>query len=1151
MSKKLQKSPQILRLFLLGMSMQLCCLSGLRASGDESFKSIEDIYLSLAVSSIELEEVLSEVSMKTGFNFHYKDVDSPGELSINLSEVSLANCLRHISKETGLSFKRVNETIHVDKVTNTQFDVKEISESKQELTIRGTVKSSDGTGLPGVTVLIKNSSKGTVTDIDGNYLITIPSTETVLVYSFVGFLQQEVLVGTQTVVDVVLKDDVTSLDEVVIVGYGEQKKESVIGAVTQTSSRVLQRTAGIPNVATALTGNLPGLITEASTGMPGDENPRIVIRGNNSWNQSSPLVLVDGVERPDFFNSMDVGSVESISVLKDASATAVFGSRGANGVILVTTKRGKEGKAEITANFNTSLKAVSQLPGTRPAKEALELRNRAIEHELATNPASWADIVPTGIIDKYANPANLEERERYPDVDWQDYLFKNYAMAYNANVNVRGGTDVTKYFANLDYQSEDDLFKNIPNGRGYDAGYTFKRLNFRSNLDFQLTPSTKLMTNLGGSYSVRQRPYIGVNEYNFWIGAYGNAPTAMIPRYSDGTWGYHNPNGQAAINSATSLAVAGIRYNTEAQISTNFVLDQKLDFLLKGLNAKITVALDNTFREENRGVNDQFNGFQEKWINPETGQTIYEQNFDGTTRFDFADANNSWRTQGGTLNFDQRRNFYQFQLNYTNTFAEKHNVGLMGLVNRMEFAENNVIPKYREDWVFRTTYSFDGKYLLEYNGAYNGSEQFGPGYKFNYFSSGGIGWLLSEEAFMKSISFLDYFKIRASYGETGDDGYGGPGQQWTNRFLFQDRWSYGNQSKLGVTGWQSSQSPYTWYRQTGLGNPSIRWETVYKTNLAAEFEIFNGLVNGSVDVFRDRRVDIYLGGDGRAVPDYFGVDAPPANLGEVTTEGYEISLGINHTFANGLRFWTDLAVTSAVDKVLFRDDQQLLADYQKDKGYQLGQARAYVGSGFYSNWDDVYASTATNTNDPAKLPGGYHIVDFNADGIIDNLDVIPSAFSGTPQNTYNTNIGFEWKGLSAFVQFYGVNNVTRVVGFNSLGGQQNRAYEEGTYWSPDNTNADAPVPRWLSLVHGSYNANRFHYDGSYLRLKNAEIAYRFDSGFINKIGLSSLRVYLNGNNLLLWTKMPDDRESNFATNLASQGAYPTVRRFNLGMNLTF
>ena len=1013
--------------------------------------------------------------------------------------------------------------------------------------ITGTITSSDDNlPIPGVNIFVKElPNVGAVTDMDGNYSIQAPADAT-LVFSFIGFKTIERRVDNRTEINVVMDSDLDALEEVVIVGYGTQKKETVVGAVTQTTGEVLERTGGVSNLGAAMTGALPGLITSASTGLPGGESPQIVIRGQNSWNGTSPLILVDGVERPEFFNTMSISSVESISVLKDASATAVFGSRGANGVIIVTTKRGLSGKAEITANFNSTVKVVSKLPGTYNAYDAIGVRNRAIEYELSTNPASWGQIIPEEIRDKYRNPANLAEAERYPDVDWQDVLFKEYAMSYNANLNIRGGTDFVKYFATLDFQNEGDLFRDFENNRGYDPGYTYNRLNFRSNLDFQLTSTTQLRTDLGGTYGVRKSPWGGGNEYPFWDAAYNGIPTLFLPQYSDGNYGYYAPNAQKGLNSVRILALSGIEKESTTRISTTFVLDQDLSMLLEGLNFNGTLAVDNTFIENQRGVNDLNNGDQQKWINPETGEVTLAEGISSTTGLDFYSPGPRWSPATGTVddNLTWRKIFYQLKLNYANTIAEDHNYNLMGLMNRQKDGRGNGIPEFREDWVFRTTYNYKNKYMLEYNGAYNGSEKFAPEYRFAFFSSGGIGWLVTKENFMESVSFLDMLKLRASYGEVGDDNIGA-------RFLFMDEWAYGGNSQLGLVGQGGELSPYTWYVQDQVGNPSVRWETVYKYNAGMDFGLFNGLFDGSIDIFRDDRKDILMSG-GRAIPSYYGADAPAANLGRVRTQGYEITLSLNHTFNSGLNIWADFAMTHAKDEVLERDDPQLLADYQKDAGYALGQARTHISSGYYNTWDELYSSTIHNSNNLNKIPGNYQILDYNGDGIIDSFDSAPFGYSGVPQNTYSTNVGVNWKGLSVFAQFYGVNNVTRQVVFNSLGGQSNRVYEQGTYWSKENPNPDTPMPRWNSVVSGYNIGNRYFYDGSYLRLKNAEIAYRFDSDVVKDFGLQNLRVYINGNNLLLWTDMPDDRESNFAgTGWASQGAYPTVKRFNLGVNVTF
>lgn len=873
--------------------------------------------------------------------------------------------------------------------------------------------------------------------------------------------------------------------------------------------------------------------------MPGEEEPMVLIRSASSWNNREPLVLVDGIERP--MSSVDMSSVQNISVLKDASATAVYGVKGANGVILITTKRGREGSAKIDVGANVTLKAPSKLPNKLDSYGALMARNVAIEHELGVSPESWAFIRPQSIINKYRNPANLEEAERYPNVDWQKELFNDYAMSYNANMNVSGGTPFVKYFTSATFVHEGDLFKVWDNGRNYQSGYGFNRIDVRSNLDFQLTSSTIFKVNLAGSTGAKKSPWGQTNSSDWavaqqWAGAYNIAPDVFLPKYADGSWGYY-PNISNVSNSAANLALAGVMTTTTTRINTDFVLEQDLAFVTKGLNFRGTISWDNVFVEYNRGVNDLYNDAQFKWVDPDTGVAYYRKEYENNNKFDFMQSV-LWTTQPGTVRNDytQRNLYYQLQLNWGRNFGS-HGVTGMGLFSRQERATGNMIPTFREDWAFRGTYDYSGKYFLEYNGAYNGSEKFGAGYKFAFFSSGAVGWMISEESFMESFGFLDMLKLRASYGEIGDDS--------GDRFLFMTQWAYGGNSSLDLN---QGTSPYTWYREAAIGNPDVRWETVRKLNLGMDYAVFNGLLAGSVEYFRDKRYDILVRGRDRAVPSYFGVTPPTANLGRVKTSGYEIEVRVNKVFPSRLRLWSDLSMTHAKNKILERDDPALLPAYQKNAGYSINQNRSFVETGFANTYDELYGTTPHSTNDRFKLPGDYQIIDFNGDGVIDNLDQIPYGYSDAPQNAYNATVGFEHKGFSAFVQFYGVTNVSRYVPLNSFGSQLNTVYDLGTWWSRETPNADFTVPRWMSTP--SYNqGTQFLFDGSYIRLKNAEVAYTFNQGWIRNVGFNSLKIFLNGNNLWVWSKMPDDRESNFA-GAGGQGAYPTVRRYNLGIRFT-
>ena len=377
----------------------------------------------------------------------------------------------------------------------------------QNIQVKGNLVDGTGEPLIGATVKVKgNASVGAVTDFDGNFSISVPSENSILVFTYVGMKTKEVKIGTKREFKLTLEDD-NAIGEVVVVGYGQQKKASVVGAITQTTGKTLERAAGISDIGAALTGNLPGVVTTASSGMPGEEEPQIQIRGASSWNNSSPLVLVDGIERP--MSSVDMQSVATISVLKDASATAVYGVKGANGVILITTKRGSEGKAQISVTANAVMKIPSKLPDKYDSYDALIARNKAIEHELNISPGSFDKMEPMSFIENYRNQTTLEQRERYPNVDWQDVLFKDYTMSYNANVNVSGGTKFVKYFAGVDFVSEGDLYKNFGNGRNYSTGYDYNRVNVRSNLDFNITKTTVFKMNLAGSNGQRKAPAMG------------------------------------------------------------------------------------------------------------------------------------------------------------------------------------------------------------------------------------------------------------------------------------------------------------------------------------------------------------------------------------------------------------------------------------------------------------------------------------------------------------------------------------------------------------------------------------------------------------------------------------------------------------------
>ena len=1035
-------------------------------------------------------------------------------------------------------------------------------QAQNGITVTGTVTDGTADPLIGASVIVKGKpSLGTVTDFDGNFKLNVPSESTVLVISYVGMSSKEIKIGKQRTLKVTLQDD-TQLEEVVVVGYGQQKKASVVGAITQTTGEVLERAAGIGSVGAALTGNLPGVATIASTGQPGEEDPRIYIRGAAAWNtDAQPLILVDGVKRE--IKSVDITSVATISVLKDASATAVYGVEGANGVILITTKRGQEGKARIDVGFNATLKTVSKLPRKYDSYDGYMYRNQAIENELAIGgAASWAYYRPQTFINNFRNQdytvrpnhdangnylGDYSQAERYPNIDWQDEMFRSTAMSYNTNLNISGGTKAVKYFVSFDYQNEGDMTKIWENHQGYEGGYSYNRLNVRSNLDFQITKTTQFKVNLAGSNAQQKTPryyYGNSGEYfqqQMWAGAYGMPPNVFPVQFSDNSWGYY-PLVSNVANSPQNVAMSGYELKTITRIFTDFALEQNLDFITKGLVARGTISWDNQFNEGSRGIDQAGGGHKAKrmYMIPEDGVLRPETQIFSETGFDFYEKVD-WSTVAGSVSSTNRATEMSLQLFWGRQFG-KHNVTLMGNWKRRINAGNAELEWRREDWVFRTTYDYGGKYFAEFNGAYNGSQKFSPDNRFAFFCSGAAGWMLSEEPFMKKLKekrIIDMFKIRGSIGEIGDDNAG-------NRWAFLNQWAVLNKVHMTLV---DGESPYQGYKESVIAAPDLKWATVLKKNLGFDYAFLGGMFAGSFDWFRDDRKDIFVSGGNRSVPSYYGAwTTPDINKGEIKNSGFEFELRFNKVLKNGMRFWANANYTYAHNEIKLKDDPALLPSYRRAKGYSQGQYTSFIDNGYIGSYDELYSSPKREKDDTQVLIGDHYIVDFNADGVVDETyDQAPYGYTGNPEHTYNATIGWEWKGFSCFAQFYGVTGVTRDVGLASFNNKLLTVFDNGDWWNPIDGNGDVVVPRFTTQV--AYNdGTQYLYDGSYLRLKNVEVAYTWTKGWIKKLGFSSLKIYLNGNNLFLITKMPDDRESNYGWS-GGGGAYPTVRRFNLGFKL--
>ncbi len=1030
------------------------------------------------------------------------------------------------------------------------------TEALQGLEVRGKVTSSDDNlPIPGVNILIKGTNEGTTTDFNGDYVLVVPSSNAVLVFSFIGLVAQEVTVGARSSINVSMAQDSKQLDEVVVVGYGTQKKASLVGAISQIDSENLkQMGSGITNLAQALTGQLPGVATVQQSGEPGADDPRILIRGQGTWNASQPLILVDGIERR--MNDIDIAEVESVSILKDASATAVYGVKGSEGVILITTKRGKIGAPVINVDASMSTKYVSRLPEKFNSYDQLSFYNKVIEYELNSGAAGrWGEYLPQEMLENYRQPQEPGMEYIFPDVDWVDSMLKQFPLSSRLNVSVSGGSQFAKYFTSLSYTYDDDVIKtgSDPYGSGYKSKNTYERINFRTNLDLNVTKSTVFSLNLGG--------YVGTKTSGFGSGdasldifrAFAEtAPNEYPIFHEDGAYGF-NPS-EPRMNPMRAANNRGLGKHRRTNITTDFVLQQNLDFITKGLSARGSLSYDNNFNTTG-GIED--GGVKTLYIDPEIvnireGELPedymqgYIHNTSANHGYDWVQGENTYNAEVSTQpGQSSRRLFYQGQINYARGFG-KHDVTGLALVNREEFAQGSEFPRYREDWVGRVTYGYDDRYLFETNFAYNGSEKFGPGYRFGFFPSLAVGWVLSNEAFL-DYKWLDMLKIRYSVGKVGNDNFSAP--RWSYRTtwnLSTDNTYFGNSQPL--------QSPYNQYLEVALGNPDLAWETSFKQNLGVELGFFENRISASVDVFKDHRTDIFMNAGQRTVAPYLGQSPVAANLGEVEVKGYEAELTLRNR-TGGVGYYISANHTGAFDEIIYMEDAPLLPGYLKNAGYPIGQRRVQIDAGFVNNWDEVYSTVPFPSNNLSKLPGDFRILNFSGSGIIDAQSPAPYSYPiDRPQHTYSITLGGDYKGFSVMVQFYGMYNITReytaylaVPFYNPLNNGPVMAHHTDM-WTPEDPTGRYRFQR-LDMQGTPGYGTSFLEDGSFLRLKNAEVAYRFDNRIASRLGLRSLQVYMRGNNLALWSKVIEDREARGDQTVSS--VYPLVKRFNLGVNVSF
>lgn len=1035
--------------------------------------------------------------------------------------------------------------------------------SAQTIMVSGIVRdTTTNEPIAGVAVIDKVGNRAEITGPDGDFVINVRA-GTELCFSFLGYYEKVVdVTPSMTELTVYLHEWKQMIDATVIVGYGSQKKSSSVASLTQTDGESLVQSAtGVTNVTEALQGMLPGVIAINTNSMPGDESTSIMIRGKGTWGNTSPLILVDGIERD--MNNLDMNEIDKVTVLKDASATAVYGVKGANGVILITTKQGVSTRPVVSFTANFGMKQLTDKSSFADPITTMEMYNEA-----ARNEGLWDNVISESVIEAWrqnidkAGPYN----QYFPLIDMWDEITKPVGFSHNYNVNVSGGTDFVKYFASLGYLRDGDIFDTQKQEK-YDPRFYYDRINWRTNLVFNVTRTTKLSVRLSGNMGTQNAPAMKLNSENNW----GNSDfydkiyytsTFEFPLvYEDGAIG---DSIEGTGNIKMSLNNAGQRQAKVLDSFTDISLDQDLSFITKGLSfsAKLAYTLK-TRRSSLR----YYEGAKETGIEKVPFVRYYRKydlsspiyNDDGSidypllteSRFPVADSDGYPAVLGeyDTFKSSSQKLYYEFALNYARSF-DKHNVTALVLMNRNTIdtssgASKMAFPRHEESWVGRVTYNYAERYLVEFNGAYNGSEKFAPGKRFGFFPSASVGWRISEEPFVKKHTgkWLDEFKVRYSYGVVGSDNGAG-------RFNYIQIYNKASAIKFGET---SAISTTPLYVAGQAADPNATWERAIKQNLGFELALF-GKLDINLDFFQENRSGILM--NYRTIPLWTGVQTPSGNIGKTQNRGFELEVIWNHKVNDSWTYWIRGNMTMNQNRIIYRDDPKNMSDYLKDAGKPIGWISAYLNNGYYTSLDDIYNSPAASLGVSADqlIPGDLSYIDFNADGIINTLDRAPLKYVSYPMNTAGLTLGFSWKGLSVSAMFYGVFNTVKSnqkVLWDFYRGNMMAQEDVTGRWTPENA-ADGTVVKPALHInytkHSQDNNTAFTYrNGNYIRLKNAEISYSFTGKALKVVGLSKAQVYVNGNNLFTWT--PLDRRLDPETNGTS--VYPIVRRYNIGARLTF
>ncbi len=1028
----------------------------------------------------------------------------------------------------------------------------------QGLTVEGTVVDETGEPLIGVSVIVQGKSTGGVTDYDGHYRIASVPTGATLEFSYVGYLTQQRRVQGRTL-NVTMEPDTKTLEEVVVIAYGQQKKVTITGAVSALGGDELLKSP-VADVGNALQGKLPGISVVQHSGMPGGDEPVIRVRGTGSLNSDEPLVLVDGVERP--FGQLDPNEIEDISILKDASATAVFGVRGANGVILVTTKRGAPGKASVSVSANAAVQQISKFVDFADSYTYGKMWNyTAITDALPMS--QWPGTVNIADYTPYADAGirfsqDVMEHFRtgdmpvtFPNTDWIKYTMNDAAWQEQVNVNVNGGTDKVRYFVSAGFLNQNSLFKTFT--KNDDETFKYNRFNYRANLDINVSKWSQLALTLGGR--VQNRNIVGGGEGFIFRYLQGATPYAGIGIDGEGR---HVISDNTIVGPYDRDALSnyyGLGYVGESTNVLNLDLQYRLDlgFVTPGLDFKVK----GSYNTEYTARKDRHNGYG-------TGVTYVATLVDGQEVL--RKENITWPLPYEESKWGSRNWYAEASFNYARKFG-RHNVGALLLYNQSKTyypwdSDGSLyrsIPKGYVGLVGRVTYDYDTRYMVDFNIGYNGSENFAEGKRYGTFPSFSVGWIPSSEKFWEPLkNIVGYLKLRGSWGKVGNDNTNGA------RFLYlPGAWQFYtgsttvNPQNRGAN-FGTSGSWLQAVKELTAGNPNVTWETASKINVGLDAAFLRDRLMVNLDLFWEDRKDILVS-NASLLPAVTSLPASYVNEGRVKNHGYELTLKWSDKVGD-FRYTISPSIAFARNKVIEMLEVPPMYEYLRHTGLPVGQRFGYDLFEFYQQGTEdrykaKYGVEMPYQNIDLKY-GDAVYVDLNADGIIDQNDQKPLGYTDNPEITWSVNASLNWKGLDFSMLWVGADNVSRALNgyFRDQFGSTNTSaltqWVADNSWTEDNPGAQLPRISFTNRVHNNHDSRVWIIDSKYVRLKNMEIGYTIQKPAWLPL-LNYVRFYASGQNLLTFADFKGNDPEAPGSGLDFGVRYPMTRVYNFGVQVNF